>query len=40
AAGLEIAVSTVRSHVRKILAKLSVSDRTQAALQATRGGLV
>lgn len=40
AAGLKIAVSTVRSHVRKILAKLSVSDRTQAALQATRGGLV
>ncbi|MGD9681256.1 MAG: response regulator [Candidatus Obscuribacterales bacterium] len=40
AAGLEIAVSTVRSHVRKILAKLSVSDRTQAALEASRGGLV
>lgn len=40
AAALGIAVSTVRSHVRKILAKLSVSDRTQAALEATRGGLV
>lgn len=40
ATALEIAVSTVRSHVRKILSKLSVSDRTQAALEATRGGLV
>ncbi|MBZ0189835.1 MAG: response regulator transcription factor [Candidatus Obscuribacterales bacterium] len=39
ATSLGIAPSTVRSHVRKILAKLAVNDRTQAALKATRGGI-
>jgi DNA-binding NarL/FixJ family response regulator len=36
ARSLEIAVSTVKSHVRVILEKLSVQSRTQAALQALR----
>ncbi len=36
ARSLEIAISTVKSHVRVILEKMSVHSRTQAALQALR----
>jgi two-component system, NarL family, response regulator LiaR len=37
---LEIAERTVKAHVGHVLAKLGVSDRTQAALLAVREGLV
>jgi DNA-binding NarL/FixJ family response regulator len=37
---LGIAETTVKSHVRHVLAKLGVSSRTQAALVAVRDGLV
>lgn len=37
---LAIRETTVKSHVRNILAKLGVESRTQAALHATRTGLV
>jgi DNA-binding NarL/FixJ family response regulator len=37
---LEISEKTVKTHVGHVLAKLGVSDRTQAALQAVREGLV
>ena len=37
---LYIAVGTVKTHVRNILKKLCVSDRTQAAIRALRSGLV
>jgi DNA-binding NarL/FixJ family response regulator len=37
---LGIAEKTVKAHVSAILAKLGVSDRTQAALHAVRTGLV
>lgn len=37
---LEIAEKTVKTHVGHLLAKLGVSDRTQAALLAVREGLV
>jgi DNA-binding NarL/FixJ family response regulator len=37
---LHIGVGTVKTHVRNILGKLSVSDRTQAAVRALRLGLV
>jgi NarL family two-component system response regulator LiaR len=40
ARGLGIAETTVKSHVRHVLAKLGVSSRTQAALVAVRDGLV
>lgn len=40
AAGLHIGESTVKTHVRSILAKLGVQSRTQAALHAMRIGLV
>ncbi len=40
AAALTIAQKTVKSHVSSILAKLEVRDRTQAALVATRSGLL
>lgn len=36
---LEISYETVKGHVQKILQKLNVVDRTQAALWATRVGL-
>jgi DNA-binding NarL/FixJ family response regulator len=36
---LGIAEKTVKTHVGHVLAKLGVSDRTQAALHAARGGL-
>lgn len=37
---LYITVGTVKTHVRSILSKLCVHDRTQAAVQALRSGLV
>ncbi len=37
---LEISEKTVKAHVGHVLAKLGVSDRTQAALLAVRDGLV
>ncbi|ELR98118.1 response regulator containing a CheY-like receiver domain and an HTH DNA-binding domain [Gloeocapsa sp. PCC 73106] len=37
---LYITVGTVKTHVRNILNKLSVDDRTQAAVRALRSGLV
>ncbi|BAY50538.1 two component transcriptional regulator, LuxR family protein (plasmid) [Scytonema sp. HK-05] len=37
---LYIAVATVKAHIRKILKKLYVSDRTQAAIRALRCDLV
>jgi DNA-binding NarL/FixJ family response regulator len=37
---LYIAEATVKAHVRNILKKLCVSDRTQAAIRALRSGLV
>jgi NarL family two-component system response regulator LiaR len=37
---LEISEKTVKTHVGHVLAKLGVTDRTQAALQAVRHGLV
>lgn len=40
AAKLYISVSTVKAHVHKVLQKLRVRDRTQAAIRALRSGLV
>jgi DNA-binding NarL/FixJ family response regulator len=37
---LYLTVGTVKTHVRGILSKLCVADRTQAAVRALRGGLV
>jgi DNA-binding NarL/FixJ family response regulator len=37
---LHITTGTVKTHVRNILKKLYVSDRTQAAIRALRSGLV
>jgi DNA-binding NarL/FixJ family response regulator len=37
---LFISADTVKSHVKHILEKLSVSDRTQAAVKALREGMV
>ncbi|MGD9580837.1 MAG: response regulator [Vampirovibrionia bacterium] len=37
---LNIAETTVKSHIRNILYKLSVEDRTQAAIKALKKGLV
>lgn len=37
---LEISVETVKEHVQNILRKLSVNDRTQAAVWAVRGGFI
>lgn len=39
AAALNLSVNTVKTHIRHILEKLHVSDRTQAALWAVRHGL-
>ena len=36
---LEISVETVKEHVQNLLRKLSVNDRTQAAVWALRHGL-
>lgn len=40
AADLEISVYTVKRHVSHLLAKLDVDNRTQAAVEATRRGLL
>lgn len=40
AASLFITEKTVKTHVSNILAKLSLSDRTQAALYAVRNGII
>src|SRR2546421_2712585 len=40
ASNLTVSVSTVKNHVEHILAKLGVSDRTQAAVQAIELGLL
>jgi NarL family two-component system response regulator LiaR len=40
AADLGIAEKTVKAHVGRVLAKLGVADRTQAALLAVQRGLV
>jgi two-component system, NarL family, response regulator LiaR len=37
---LEISLSTVKTHIEDILARLKVSDRTQAAVKALRQGLL
>ena len=37
---LVISLATAKTHVRNILNKMSVDDRTQAAVQAMRRGLV
>lgn len=37
---LGISVATVKTHVQEILARLSASDRTQAAVKALRQGLI
>ena len=37
---LHISMSTVKTHVRNILSKLSADDRTQAAVRALRAGLI
>ena len=37
---LSISTSTVKKHVRRIIAKLGVSDRTRAAVRAIELGLV
>ncbi|HJQ28080.1 MAG TPA: response regulator transcription factor, partial [Rubrobacter sp.] len=39
AQNLLYSVSTVKAHVRSILSKLGVSDRTQAAVRAIEGGI-
>ncbi len=40
AQSLSVSVSTVKKHVRQIIAKLGVSDRTQAAIRAIELGLL
>ena len=40
AAALDVAEITVKKHVQRIIAKLGVSDRTQAATAALRSGLI
>ena len=37
---LHLATGTVRNHVSEIMGKLTVSDRTQAAVMAVRMGLI
>jgi DNA-binding NarL/FixJ family response regulator len=40
AGDLVLSVSTVKTHVEHVIAKLEVADRTQAAVKATRMGIV
>jgi DNA-binding NarL/FixJ family response regulator len=40
AAELILSISTVKTHVEHVIAKLDVADRTQAAVKATRLGIV
>ena len=40
ASSLVLSVSTVKTHVEHVIAKLEVADRTQAAVKATRMGIV
>jgi DNA-binding NarL/FixJ family response regulator len=40
ARSLNVALTTVKSHVRSILDKLGVESRTQAALHATRSQIL
>ncbi|MEL6901198.1 MAG: response regulator transcription factor [Cyanobacteria bacterium J06606_4] len=40
AAELFLSISTVKTHLRSIMSKLSVDDRVQAAVAALRGGLI
>jgi NarL family two-component system response regulator LiaR len=40
ASALVLSVSTVKTHVEHVIAKLEVADRTQAAVKATRLGIV
>jgi DNA-binding NarL/FixJ family response regulator len=40
ASNLYVSIDTVKSHLKSIMDKLSVSDRTQAAVKAVREGLV
>jgi NarL family two-component system response regulator LiaR len=40
AQSLFVSVSTVKKHVQRIIAKLRVSDRTQAAVKANGMGLL
>ena len=37
---LILSISTVKTHVEHVIAKLEVADRTQAAVKATRLGIV
>ncbi len=37
---LDVSLSTVKAHVQEILERLSVSDRTQAAVKALRNGII
>jgi DNA-binding NarL/FixJ family response regulator len=37
---LILSISTVKTHVEHVIAKLEVADRTQAAVKATRMGIV
>ena len=39
AENLLLSVSTVKKHVRQIISKLGVSDRTQASIRALESGL-
>lgn len=40
AARLSLSQETIKTHVRHLMEKLMVSDRTQAAVKAIREGLV
>jgi DNA-binding NarL/FixJ family response regulator len=40
AARMGIGIETVKSHIKSILGKLAVSDRTQAAIKALRAGII
>ena len=40
ASNLHLSVDTIKSHLKSIMDKLSVNDRTQAAVKAVREGLI